>query len=57
MHCVSFISIMLYLFVAGTLLDALHSCENNRMSEDRVRFYTAEIVLALAHLHRYYSIH
>lgn len=36
---------------AGTLHDALEACENGRMTEERVRFYTAEIVLALAHIH------
>lgn len=48
----SLICIAMDLGTAGTLLDALSSCENNRMNEDRVRFYTAEITLALAHLHR-----
>ena len=36
---------------AGTLHDALALCENGQMEEERVRFYTAETVLALAHIH------
>ena len=36
----------------GTLSDALSYCENNRMPEERVRFYAAEIMLTLAHIHR-----
>jgi len=35
----------------GTLHDALNACPKKQMDEDRVRFYTAEIVLALAHIH------
>jgi len=31
---------------------ALHSAENKRFSEDRSRFYLAEILLALADLHK-----
>lgn len=46
------IMVVMDLGTSGTLLDALDSCEGNRMPEDRVRFYTAEIVLALSHLHR-----
>lgn len=37
---------------AGTLLDALKQCENYQMPLDRVVFYTAEISLALMHIHR-----
>jgi len=48
----SLICMAMDLGTAGTLLDALNSCENNRMNEERVRFYIAEITLALAHLHR-----
>ena len=36
---------------AGDLQKALQNCEEGRLSEDRVRFYAAEIFLALAHLH------
>jgi serine/threonine protein kinase len=36
---------------AGTLHEAVEACEGNKMNEERVRFYTAEIVLALAHIH------
>ena len=38
--------------IAGTLMDAHNDCENHMMSEERVLFYAAEIVLALAHIHR-----
>lgn len=38
--------------VAGTLADSLQASGNGRMSEDRVRFYSAEIILALFHMHR-----
>ena len=37
---------------AGTLLDALKQCDQFRMPLDRVVFYTAEICLALMHIHR-----
>ena len=40
------------LFTGGNMLDALNNCENNQMNEERVRFYTAEIVLALSHIHK-----
>ena len=42
---------MLGCYVAGTLRDALEKCDNYMMPEHRVRFYTAEICLALAHMH------
>lgn len=33
-------------------MDALSLCDQGKMSEERVRFYAAEIVLALSHIHR-----
>ena len=36
---------------AGSLEDALKLC-NNEMPEDRVAFYSAEVILALLHIHR-----
>jgi serine/threonine protein kinase len=36
---------------AGTLLDALKLCANRQMTVNRVQFYAAEIILALAHIH------
>ena len=38
--------------VAGTLNDSLTYCVGRRMPEIQVRFYSAEIILALAHIHR-----
>jgi serine/threonine protein kinase len=38
--------------IVGTLLDSLAICDGRRMSEERVRFYAAEIILALTHIHR-----
>lgn len=38
--------------IVGTLLDSLKSCKEQKMSEERVVFYAAEIVLALSHMHR-----
>ena len=35
----------------GTLHDALSLCPHKCMPEERVKYYTAEIVLALAHIH------
>ena len=37
--------------VAGTLADALGVCENGQIPLDRVTFYSAEIFLALVHIH------
>ena len=37
--------------IGGTLMDYLLTCPNTRMPEDHVRFYAAEIVLALGHIH------
>lgn len=37
---------------AGNLQDSLDYCDYHRMPEERVRFYSAEIVLTLAHIHR-----
>ena len=44
--------IILNLHIAGTLLDNLTFCEFGRMSERRVKYYTAEIVLTLGYLHK-----
>ena len=41
----------MYVCIGGTLHSALLQCKHNKMSEDRVKFYTAEIVLALSHIH------
>lgn len=37
--------------VAGDLQQALNNAPQNRLSETRARFYAAEVVLALGHLH------
>lgn len=37
--------------VGGTLLEACRACSYRRMEETRVKFYVAEAVLALCHLH------
>jgi len=37
--------------VGGTLADALGLCKNIQMPEERVVFYSAQLVLGLAHLH------
>lgn len=37
---------------AGTLADALQESPDGDLSEECVRFYSAEIILALAHIHR-----
>jgi hypothetical protein len=42
---------VLGLATAGDLQKALLACPEERLSENRVRFYMAEVVLALAHLH------
>lgn len=39
-------------YVGGTLHDAMCQCLNGVMDPDRVRFYTAEIVLGLSHMHK-----
>jgi serine/threonine protein kinase len=38
--------------VAGTLFDWLKQCPLYHMPEDRVRFYMAEVVLGLEHIHK-----
>lgn len=43
---------MLGLATAGDLQRALNKAPEERLTEDRVRFYVAEIVLALAYLHQ-----
>jgi len=43
---------VLNLATAGDLNKSLSNCLNSRMDEDRVRFYAAEIVLALSYLHQ-----
>ncbi|CAM9586416.1 unnamed protein product, partial [Choristocarpus tenellus] len=43
--------IVLNLVSSGNLQDAIDFSPNNRLDEARVRFYVAEIVLALVHLH------
>jgi len=43
---------VLGLATAGDLQKALLNSPDEKLSEDRVQFYTAEIVLALAHLHQ-----
>jgi len=43
--------LVLGLVTAGDLQTAIDESKHNRLSESRVRFYTAEIVLALSHLH------
>jgi len=42
---------VLSLATAGDLEHAISQCPDNRLSETRVQFYVAEIVLALSHLH------
>ena len=39
------------MFSAGDLHQAMKLTALNRLPEDRVKFYAAEIVLALQHLH------
>lgn len=41
----------LALCTCGDLQQALNTSIHNRLSEDRVKFYVAEVVLALGHLH------
>lgn len=43
---------VLNLATAGDLNKSLGNCVGSRMDEERVRFYTAEIVLALSYLHQ-----
>jgi serine/threonine protein kinase len=43
---------VLNLATAGDLNKSLFNCIGTRMDEERVRFYTAEIVLALSYLHQ-----
>lgn len=38
--------------IGGTLRDAYKGMAQGKLSGERVRFYTAEIVLGLSHLHR-----
>jgi serine/threonine protein kinase len=38
-------------FTAGDLQQALNSSPQNRLPENRTKFYVAEVVLALGHLH------
>jgi len=40
------------LAIGGTLHSALFSCKMGGMSEARIRFYSAEIILALNHMHQ-----
>ncbi|CAM9402855.1 unnamed protein product [Chrysoparadoxa australica] len=42
---------LLGLVTGGDLQEALHQSKHNRLDERRVVFYTAEIILALQHLH------
>lgn len=46
-HCV-----LCFVYIAGTLFDSQMLCDQRRMPEARVHFYTAEIVIGLAHMHR-----
>lgn len=39
-------------WIAGTLADAIALCPRWQMPEERVRFYCAEITLALSHMHQ-----
>jgi serine/threonine protein kinase len=43
---------VLGLATAGDLQKALNKSAEERLSEDRVRFYIAEMVLALSYLHQ-----
>jgi phototropin len=46
------IFVMKLLLVAGTLSTALGQCDDIRMPEDCVLFYTAQVIVALSYLHR-----
>jgi len=43
--------LVLHLVTAGNLQDAIDDSQLGRLPEDRARFYTAEIAMALFHLH------
>jgi serine/threonine protein kinase len=47
-----FIIVIKLLLVAGTLSTALGKCDDIRMPEDCVLFYTAQVIVALSYLHR-----
>mmetsp|Transcript_5142 Transcript_5142/g.7114 ORF Transcript_5142/g.7114 Transcript_5142/m.7114 type:complete len:600 (+) Transcript_5142:313-2112(+) len=46
-----YVVLVLHLVTAGNLQDAIDESQLGRLPEDRARFYTAEIALALFHLH------
>lgn len=48
----SLVIMALELGTGENLYDSLVACPDHRMDEGRVRFYAAEIALALAHIHR-----
>lgn len=52
MYVRHFTSLHLFGLLVGSLLDAVSQCPNSKMSLERVVFYSAEIILALSHMHR-----
>lgn len=45
-------TVTVILCIVGSLDDALKLCRDRRLPEERVVFYSAEIVLAISHMHR-----